>query len=111
MEVGQIHAVGKSRKGPGDASPEARDRVGGEIAQEPLGDDRQANRRIEAPGDLAEAAGSLVEEGVDLDDAMVLAERARLLERLPLAGGHGRQIGLDVGDPVAVTPGEAPAPR
>jgi hypothetical protein len=49
-----------------------------------------------------EALRPVIAQGVEGDDAMALGQRAHPLQRAPLALRHRRQVGLDVGDAVAV---------
>ena len=95
----------------GDPPPDGEHGVAVEVGEQPLGDDRQPAVAIEAGGDRGEALLAVLAERVERDDPVLGAERAGALQGPALAPGHLGQVGLYIGDALAVALREAPAAR
>jgi hypothetical protein len=110
-EIGQVDTPVERPQQLGEASPEGLHSPVVEVGQQPLGHDRQAAGRIQALDQGLEASGAAVPEDVEVGHTVAIAQRAHPRQRLALALRHRRQIGLDVGEPVAVALAEPPASR
>jgi hypothetical protein len=112
MQVGDVAPEGEATERPGEPAPDSVDGVGRDVAEQALGDDREAAVRVELGGDRGQGSRAVVgSEGVYLANAVVFAHRVHPLERPPFARRHLGQVGLDIDDVLAVAPGEPPAAR
>jgi hypothetical protein len=111
VQVRQVQAVGEAPEQGREPPPHPHhgDRI--EVVEQPLGDDGGAARGIEAGGQGGQRGRAVVGGGVDLDHPVVGAGAADPGQGRALLGGHAREVGLDVGDAIAVVAGEAPAAR
>lgn len=64
-----------------------------------------------SPASADRLRGPSSPQRVEVPNLMALVKRAHALERPALARRHGGQVGLDVGEPVAVALRKAPTPR